>query len=147
MAAVQTEWTAFLDSDDEWLPDHISQLLSCAVETGADVVYPACRVIHTQLGEIPQSDPHFEDWGRPGRPFDPDLLRQRSYLPVTSLVRTSLAQQSSFVPPDGSHYDDWGFYLGLLDLGATFVHLPVISWVWHHGPHNTSGDATKGDAA
>lgn len=146
LAAVRTKWVAFLDSDDEWLPDHVEQLVDCAEMTGADVVYPACRVVHTQLGEIPRSNPLYEEWGRPGKPFDPYLLRQKSYLPVTSLVRTDLAQQCSFVPPDGSHYDDWGFYLGLLDLGAVFTHLPRISWVWHHGPHNTSGMPTKGDA-
>lgn len=146
LAAVRTEWVAFLDSDDEWHPDHVAALMACARDTGADVVYPACRVVHTELGEIPRTDPHFEEWGRPGLPFDAKLLRRKSYLPVTSLVRTSLAQQSSFVPPDGSHYDDWGFYLGLLDLGAIFMHLPRITWTWHHGPHNTSGQQNRGDA-
>lgn len=146
LAGVRTEWVAFLDSDDEWHPNHVAELLTYAHNSGADVVYPACRVIHAQLGEIPRSDPHFEEWGRPGLPFDAELLRQKSYLPVTSLVRTSLAQKSSFVPPDGGHYDDWGFYLDLLDLGATFVHLPRVTWTWHHGPHNTSGQPTRGDA-
>ena len=146
MAGVRTEWIAFLDSDDEWGQHHVAELATFARDSGADVVYSICRVIHAQLGEIPQSNPLFEEWGRPGKPFDPDLLRQKSYLPVTSLVRTELAQQSSFVPPDGSHYDDWGFYLRLLDLGARFEHLPRITWTWHHGPHNTSGQPTKGDA-
>ena len=147
LTAARTRWVAFLDSDDEWHPDHVEALIDYAEQTGADVVYPACRVVHTQLGEIAQTNPLYEEWGRPGLPFDAELLRQRSYLPVTSLVRTELAQKSSFVPPDGSHYDDWGFYLGLLDLGATFVHLPRITWTWHHGPHNTSGQPDKGDAA
>lgn len=147
LAAVRTEWTAFLDSDDEWGPTHLIDLVDCARRTGADVVYSICQVIHTELGRLPQSHPGYEEWGRPGRPFDADLLRQKSYLPVTSLVRTELAQQSSFVPPDGGHYDDWGFYLGLLDLGASFVHLPKVTWTWHHGSHNTSGQPNRGDAA
>lgn len=147
LADVRTEWVAFLDSDDEWHPNHVADLLECAARFDADVVYSVCRVVHSEAGELPMDHPGFEDWGRPGQPFDADLLRERSYLPVTSLVRTELAQKSSFVPPDGSHYDDWGFYLGLLDQGATFVHLPRITWTWHHGPHNTSGDPTKGDAA
>lgn len=147
LAAAQTEWVAFLDSDDEWHPDHVGELLECATRVGADVVYSACRVVHTELGVLPANHPGFEEWGRPGQPFDAELLRERSYLPVTSLVRTELAQKSSFVPPDGSHYDDWGFYLGLLDQGATFVHLPRITWTWHHGPHNTSGQPDRGDAA
>src|SRR5690606_21354729 len=41
---VDTEWTAFLDSDDELDPDHIEQLLACAKDTGADYVYPWFRV-------------------------------------------------------------------------------------------------------
>lgn len=146
LATVQTEWVAFLDSDDAFHPAHVAELLRCARKTGADVVYPECRVIHTVIGEIPRTHPSWEEWGRPGQPFDPELLRQKSYLPVTSLVRTSLAQRSSFIPPDGSEYDDWGFYLGLLDLDARFVHLPKITWTWFHGPHNTSGRPDKGDA-
>jgi glycosyltransferase involved in cell wall biosynthesis len=147
VAAVRTDWIAFLDSDDEWHPHHVADLLRHAEGTGADVIYSACRVIHIELGIIPRDNEHWEEWGRPGKPFDAELLRQRSYLPVTSLVRTSLAQRCSFVPPDGSHYDDWGFYLGLLDLGARFVHLDEITWTWHHGPHNTSGQPNRGDAA
>jgi glycosyltransferase involved in cell wall biosynthesis len=148
MMAVGTEWIAFLDSDDEWHPQHVERLLACAERTGADVVYPACRVVNPELGgEIPPSHSLWDEWGRPGKPFDADLLRERSYLPVTSLVRTDLAQKSTFTPPEGSHHDDWGFYLGLLDQGATFVHLPVVTWTWHHGPHNTSGLPGRGDAA
>ena len=146
LAGADTEWVAFLDSDDEWEPTHIAELLQCARETGADVVYPRCRVFHPDLGVIPPSDPHWEEWGRPGKPFDGELLRQRSYIPVTSLVRTSLAQQSSFASPSGSHYDDWGFYLTLLDLGAWFTHLPIVTWTWHHGPQCTSGQPDRGDA-
>lgn len=146
LTAVRTEWVAFLDSDDEWHPNHVSDLIACAIDSGADVVYPECMVVHTQLGEIPRSHPLWDEWGRPGKPFDAELLREKSYLPVTSLVKTSLAQKSSFVPPDGGHYDDWGFYLRLLDLGAKFVHLPRITWTWHHGPHNSSGVAGRGDS-
>jgi len=140
LAMARTSWVAFLDDDDYLHRDHIEVLLRHALETDADVVYSACRVIHTDLGEIPADHPAWEEWGRPGKPFDPELLRERSYLPVTSLVKTSLAQRSSFEPPPGSHYDDWGFYLGLLDLGARFSHINEVTWTWTHGDHNTSGD-------
>jgi glycosyltransferase involved in cell wall biosynthesis len=139
LAMARTRWVAFLDDDDFFHPDHLETLLDHALETGADVVYSSCRVVHSTLGEIPRTHPAWEEWGRPGKSFDPDLLRQRSYLPVTSLVDRSLAQRSSFEPPAGSDYDDWGFYLGLLDLGATFSHIDHITWTWTHGDHNTSG--------
>jgi glycosyltransferase involved in cell wall biosynthesis len=139
LAMARTKWVAFLDDDDFFHPDHLEVLLNHALETGADVVYSSCRVIHTELGEIPADHPAWEEWGRPGKPFNPHLLRQRSYLPVTSLVDRGLAQRSSFVPPEGSYYDDWGFYLGLLDLGAEFSHINQVTWTWTHGDHNTSG--------
>jgi glycosyltransferase involved in cell wall biosynthesis len=139
LAMARTRWVAFLDDDDYFHPDHLEVLLKHALDTGADVVYSSCRVIHTTLGVIGPSHKGWDEWGRPGKPFDADLLRQRSYLPVTSLVNRGLAQRSSFVPPEGSHYDDWGFYVGLLDLGATFSHINRVTWTWTHGDHNTSG--------
>jgi glycosyltransferase involved in cell wall biosynthesis len=139
LAMARTQWVAFLDDDDFFHRDHLQVLLRHALETDADVVYSSCRVVHTELGEIPRTHHGWEEWGRPGKPFDAELLRERSYLPVTSLVKTSLAQRSSFEPPPDSHYDDWGFYLGLLDLGAKFSHIDEVTWTWTHGDHNTSG--------
>lgn len=132
-----TTWVAFLDDDDLLLPNHLEVLLAHAEETDADVAYAGCKVLHPALGEIPLR----EEWGRFGKKFDPDLLREKSYLPVTSLVRTELAQRARFGPPNGivTDYDDWGFYVRLLDLGAKFSHIPQVTWVWHHNGRNTSG--------
>lgn len=137
---VRTHWVAFLDSDDELLPHHLSQLLACALSNDYDVVYPGCEVIGGH-------DPH----DRFGQPFDPDLLRKKSYIPVTSLVRTFYAQDvGGFHTPKGSDYDDWGLYLRLLDAGAKFHHHPVKTWFWnHHGygkpgvEGNTSGSKDR----
>lgn len=125
---VHTEWVAFLDDDDQLLPHHLDELVRCAEAFSADVVYPGCHVAGGY-------DPH----DRFGQPFDPELLREKSYIPVTSLVRTELAQAAGFAPPPGSDYDDWGFYLALLDDGAKFVHHPVKTWIWNHWNGNTSG--------
>lgn len=133
---VTTPWTAFLDDDDELLPNHLATLVAAAEETGADVVYSGCRVLGADGREIPR----LPEWGRFGLPFDPDLLRQRSYLPVTSLVRTEMARDcGGFRRPEGSIYDDWGFYLAMLDAGAQFHHVPEVTWIWHHHGANTSG--------
>lgn len=126
ITCVRTKWIAWLDDDDELLPHHLDELVRCAEAHEADVVYPGCTVIGGH-------DPH----DRFGQPFDPDLLRQKSYIPVTSLCRTSLVKEvlytrEGFVPPAGCDYDDWGFYLAMLDAGAEFVHHPVKTWLWHH---------------
>jgi len=144
-----TEFSAFVDDDDVLLPDHLRVLEAGARESGADVVYSGCFVIDQNAQQLAPR----EEWGRFGLPFDGDLLRERSWLPVTSLVRTGLAQEvGGFAyktdPHSGGEYDDWGFYLRMLDAGAIFHHVPVRSWLWrHHGrgrpgvPGNTSGKA------
>lgn len=138
--AATTPYVAFLDDDDQLGPNHLMELIGAAETTRADVVYTGCTVVDPTGRVVPDR----EEWGRFGNPFDPDLLRDHSYIPVTSLVRTSLAQQvGGFRRPDGSPYDDWGFYLALLDAGATFHHHPVRTWTWHHHSNNTSGNPNR----
>lgn len=143
LRSVITEWVAFLDSDDEFLPYHLEMHdTSLALDDRVDVVYTGC-VVRNQSG---QNVPLREEWGRYGLPFDAELLRQKSYIPVTSIVRTGLARQALFAFAADSPYDDWCFYLRLLDLGARFRHVPAITWIWHHHGMNTSGSPEKGDA-
>ena len=130
--AAGTEWVAFLDDDDQFLPHHLEMLLACAQTSGADVVYPIPEV----AGQPP---PQL----RFGLPFDPDELRRANYIPVTSLVRTQLARAAKFRCPRGTVYDDWGLYLGLLNLGARFVHLPEKTWIWNWHPGNTQGQPDR----
>jgi glycosyltransferase involved in cell wall biosynthesis len=139
---VTTRWVAFLDDDDWLYPNHLDTLLKHADATGADVVYPGCHVINPLGKPIPLK----EEWGRFGQDFDADILRDHSYIPVTSLVRTQLAKLARFGPPDHdptSHYDDWGFYLRILECGALFSHVPEITWVWDHHGKNTSGQVDR----
>lgn len=137
---VTTEWVAFLDDDDELLPHHLRVLHGWAQRTGADVLYPKCRLVVNGVEQ-----PYCPEWaGRPDMPFDPDILRLRSFIPVTCLVRTELAQGvGGFEYPPQSPYDDWGLFLKLLDKGAKFIHVPVVTWTWHVGDHNSSGDPKR----
>lgn len=135
LKSVDTTWMAFLDDDDAFMPGHLDRLLSCAEETGADVVYP-WPVMNG--GPDPSPD-------RFGVPFDGELLEARSYIPVTSLVRYEVAKacDAHFAPWGGTPYDDWGFYVQLLRGGAKFVHLPERTWVWNIHEGNTSGRADR----
>lgn len=141
MYHISTNWIAFLDDDDELLPNHLETLMKHAADSRASVIYSGCRVLDANGVELPQQD----EWGRFGREFDPDLLRERSYIPVTSLVNGYVANRTFFGPPTGlvSDYDDWGFYLRALDAGATFLHVPEVTWIWHHHGGNTSGRADR----
>lgn len=127
---VTTEWTAFLDSDDELDPTHLAQLLACAEQTGADYVYPWFRV---RGGRDPF--PMFF-----GKPWDD---RHPHSTTITILVRTELAQQVGFRPVAG---EDFTFTKDCIIAGAKIVHLPVRSWTWVHHGRNSSGRPDRGDA-
>jgi len=133
--SARTEWVAFLDDDDEWRPRHISTLWEAAQDTDADVIYPWFDVI------APQG---FDPWpGVEGRPFDPDDLQHRNYIPTTVLARTELLRDVGGFEPYGdqkeSACDDWGLWRKMLKAGARFQHVSRRTWLWHwHGNH-TSG--------
>jgi hypothetical protein len=131
LALVETEWTAFLDSDDEMDPDHIEKLLACAQATGADYVYPWFRVVGG-------TDPFPMFFGRP---WDNDAPHSTT---ITILVRTKLAQQVGFRQVS---WEDWDFTLRCVEFGARIVHLPERTWTWHHhAGGNSCGTPGRGDA-
>lgn len=144
LKAVQTPWVAFLDDDDTLLPNHLEVLANAAEETGADVVYGLPRVIG------PNGQPRQRHWQWGGyEEFDPELLKKYSYITVSSLVRTDFAKDAGFTFKDagnGESYDDHGFYLNLLKLGAKFHHVHLETFIWNHHSGNTSGKPDRGDA-
>lgn len=139
LKGVTTQWVAFLDDDDELMPHHLLVLLQNSED--ADVIYTGCQVMGPDGQEIPPR----EEWGRFGKPFDGFLLRTKSYLPVTSLVRMEFlaGMETPFKAPLGSNYDDWGMYLQLLDKDARFRHVPQRTWIWNHWGGNSSGRADR----
>lgn len=132
LASVQTPWTAFLDDDDELLPDHLVVLHAAQHEHDADVVYPWFRVVGG-------TDPFPEYRGVPWDPASPHIF------PITYLVRTELAQRFSFPAPlDGRcGGEDRPFIDALNAAGAKIVHVDVVTWLWHHDSGNTSGSPTR----
>lgn len=129
LALVDTEWTAFLDSDDEMDPTHIEQLLACAEETGADYVYPWFRV---RGGK----DPFPQFFGKPWDDLHPHSTT------ITILVRTGLARLVGFQGLG----EDFTFTKGCVREGALIVHHPARTWTWWHTGKNTSGRPDRGDA-
>lgn len=131
LALVETEWAAFLDSDDELDADHVEQLLRCAEEKGADYVYPWFRV---KGG----ADPFPMFFGKPWDNAHPHSTT------ITILVRTELAKAVGFPNLPG---EDMHFTRGCVAAGARIVHHPARTWTWwHHGAGNTSGRPNRGDA-
>lgn len=147
---VVTRWTAFLDSDDVLLPQHIATLMEGARAHQADYVYAwyECKRYDGQkpVGTWQDPLPHF------GKPFDPARPTQTT---ITILVRTELAQSIGFTPmpsamfrKPGRHVagEDYWFTLRAVEAGAKIVHVPARTWHYVLHPGNTSGMTTKGDA-
>lgn len=137
---VDTPWVAFLDDDDEFLPEHLESCYKFALETGADYVYPWYTVIHRmgRAGRDPM--PWFF-----GKPWDNDQPHQTT---ITTLVKTELAQKVGFQDgpgpdPNGGRVivggEDYRFTLGCMFDGAKIMHLAQRTWLWHHHGKNTSG--------
>lgn len=136
LAGVGTEWTALLDDDDAWFPEHVRLLMAHAADTDADVVYPWFTVVNG-----------FDPWPeREGQPFSEELLRTVNYIPITVLVRTELLWDAGGFtakgPPENP-CDDWGTWERLIAAGARFEHLNRRTWRWHWHAGNTSGRADK----
>lgn len=162
LTQVDTDWLAWLDDDDELLPNHIKVLTRAANRSGADMVYSNAEFVggrdplavcqNRQLIPSPINVP-----------FGPDqrdhLDSRRSeycphcgylrgnYIPVTYLVRTDLVRAVGGMPEPyaigqytSAECEDYGLLLRMLDAGATFHHvLGAKTWRYHFHDQNTGG--------
>jgi glycosyltransferase involved in cell wall biosynthesis len=143
--AAATEWVAFLDDDDAFMPVHLEHLYRHAMDTGADFVYSYFTVIGGRdpfLGPGERESKHFLN------EFDPENPVETT---VTTLIRTELAKDVGFHKlergEDTNTGEDYGMVLGCVKRGAVIKHLVERTWYWTHHGGNTSGLPTKGDAA
>lgn len=154
LQAANTDFVAFLDSDDVFLPKHLEWLMAHQEETGADYVYSWFKVLQCMADgsrRILEDDPvfpvtHYLNEFDPANPIETT---------ITTLVRTELAQTVGFKQLDrgqANSGEDRYFTLACLDAGATISHLRRKSWLWRHhwtAPDrmgNTGGLPTRGDA-
>jgi len=130
---VTTEWTAFLDDDDEWMSHHVALLLNTASENNADMTWGWFSV-----NGNPDPFPHYR-----GRQYDP---AQPHIVPITYIVRTELLLAGSGFQSDsvGSwDLQDKPVLEGIIAAGGRLHADPRDTWIWHHHGTNTSGLPTR----
>lgn len=135
---VETEWLAWLDSDDHWYPNHLEDLYRVAMETNAVYAYSWFDAPADPLG-------HF------GLPFNPCTPHHTT---ITALVKTELLQEVGCADSqvDGRFSnEDWSMIAGIASLacerGLKITHLPKRTWYWRQQGQSTSGRPGQGDAA
>lgn len=146
--ALETDWVAFIDDDDEFYSQHLEKCLKHAHETGADLVFPWFDLY--KMGELNGKDPlgakGIADEDIPGR------LERANFIPVTVVVkREMLAEVGGFPIPLSEEWpmrdcEDWGCWKRIIKAGGKISHLDEVTWKWHHWgygkkgvPGNTSG--------
>lgn len=143
-----TDLVAWLDDDDELLPNHLLRLARVLERADViDLVYPIPRI---PVGRDPTAVAVNGVWQKPwGVPFGLEqqnhLINEGSFIPITHMVRSGLVREIGGFPRPGDvrWIEDWGYLVKLLNVGARFVHLPVVTWLWHIHDNHTGGDPAR----
>lgn len=132
LATVATEWTAFLDDDDELYPFHTAMLLDLAAEHDADLVWGWFDV----TGGI---DPFPMHRGKPFDVADPHIV-PITYMVRTELLHAAVAATGGFLADDAGAWDnqDQPLFVEMARQGKTAC-TDRATWRWHHHARNTSG--------
>jgi glycosyltransferase involved in cell wall biosynthesis len=136
LGTVTTEWTAFLDDDDELYAFHVEVLLDLARNEQADLVWGWFDV----AGGRDPFPMHR------GKAFDVD---EPHIVPITYLVRTDLLHAAvemtgGFLPDEAGAWDnqDQPLFVEMARAGKTAC-TERATWRWHHHMRNTSGLPTR----
>ncbi len=148
---VTTPWIAWLDDDDELLPDHVESLLMEAFIRDVDLVYPGMRIIGMNDPLAVQNDEGV--WVNPyGMPFtkksEEHLRVHGNFIPITYLVKTECVRLAGGFPiPFTEEWprdcEDYGLILKMLDQGVKIAHLKKRTWIYHVHGKNTGGLVEK----
>lgn len=130
---VNTPLVAFLDDDDEFMPEHLEKLYNCMRDTDADYVYSWFIM---QGGKDPFPPERLNEDFDPANPVETTS---------TILVKTDLAKSVGFHAIPQRLYntgEDFQFTLDCVAAGAKIVHLKgERTWFYNVHGLNTSGKA------
>jgi len=143
-AQVTTTYLAWLDDDDEFLPNHLEVLLAAAKETRADLVYsyPELPGWDRDPMAVAQDGVWVSPFGVPfGREQELHLRYQGNFIPISYLARARLIRAVGGMPPCGGrgYEEDYQLLLRLLNVGAKFVHVSQVTWRYYRHAANTGG--------
>ena len=132
--ASKGEWLAFLDSDDEWLPEKLEKQFKQATEIGCDASCTnAIRYIPSQEYTGEYVDDIFED-----QISFPLLLKDNCIICSSVLVKKELVEKSNYFPEDPKLKvgEDYALWLRIATLtNFAFVNEPLL--IYRDDPQNS----------
>lgn len=130
--AATAEWIAFLDHDDQWLPDKLSRQLQQATVRNADVVYTNTR----NFGDSERVDElrHQPDQMPEGDLFVP-LLMDNFLVTSSIMLRKDAFLRVGGFTESPIMAEDWDLWLKLAADGCHFAALPetLTLYRWRSG--------------
>lgn len=123
------DWVAFLDSDDEWLPDSLGARLEVAARDNVEVVHSECLVVRYPEKEL-------KPIGMPplaGDAYEP-LLRGPGPMFQGLLVRRPALERIGYLDESIISYQEWDTFIRLAGHYALgFVAVPTFIYHCHSG--------------
>ena len=134
--ATQSEWVAFLDADDEWLPQKIQLLTASATENNCGVVYSDYWTQQDGGRSLSRCISSEHLW--------PSIRYRNPFPPSVAMIRRDLLLDLGGFRPlsrTGSA-EDWELAVRLA-FATRFFYLPEPLTVYHLHGTNSSGDERK----
>jgi hypothetical protein len=120
VSLVDTEFFCLVDDDDLLYFDHVETLTN---NLDADIVWTWCDV-------------QGRDWN-PNQGYTPGKLQTGNYIPSNLAMRTELWRELGGYR-EGYGHPDWDLLKRAETLGATFLNIPEITWVYRFHGQNMS---------
>jgi glycosyltransferase involved in cell wall biosynthesis len=121
------DWIAFLDSDDEWLPEKLEQQLCAARGRTGDLLL--CCNARLVRGSVHR--PYNRSAPEPDQPISEYFLCSGSSFVTSSLVVSARAARTVRYDESLRRHQDWDFTLRLLDRGMPYIYVDNELVVYH----------------
>ncbi|OLZ11611.1 glycosyltransferase family 2 protein [Sulfobacillus thermosulfidooxidans] len=127
------QYIAFLDDDDEWLPNHLALTIPL-VEKTQGIVFTDAELYHVQEG-----------WHEPFRfQYQPSMLTKTSpVIPSTLVTTRATFEEIGYFDTQIPAYSDWDWILRASRRGVPITRLPEITANYYFSADSTSSRPCK----
>ncbi len=126
------DWVVFLDQDDRFSPDALSEVVSCLSQ------HPDADLFYSDEDKIDSEDTHFQPFLKPQ--WSPETLLSRMYLGHLLAVRRSILLELGGVRVGFEGAQDYDLVLRLSEITDKIYRIPKILYHWRSHSDSTAGD-------